>query len=70
MGNADKAKGFIIDLRGNPGGIGFMATGAAGWFTPHKDLKLGAMTMRGTTLNFVVSPRPNATDAPLVILVD
>jgi carboxyl-terminal processing protease len=47
-----------------------MAMGAAGWFTSQKGLKLGVMTMRGATLNFVVSPRPNATDAPLAILVD
>jgi carboxyl-terminal processing protease len=67
---AKGAKGFVIDLRGNPGGIGGMAMGAAGWFTPRKGLKLGTMAMRGATLNFVVSPRPNATDAPLAILVD
>jgi carboxyl-terminal processing protease len=64
------AKGFIVDLRGNPGGIGFMATGAAGWFTSQKGLKLGTMPMRDGTLNFVVMPRPNATDRPLAILVD
>jgi carboxyl-terminal processing protease len=70
MENAENAKGFVIDLRGNPGGIGGMAMGAAGWFTPQKGLKLGVMTMRGAALSFVVSPRPNATDAPLAILVD
>ena len=70
MANADKAKGFIIDLRGNPGGLGAMAMGAAGWFTSQRGLKLGTMAMRGNTLNFVVFPRPNATSAPLAILVD
>ena len=70
MKDADSASGFIIDLRGNPGGIGGMAMGAAGWFTSQQGLKLGTMTRRGMTLNFVVSPRPNATDAPLAILVD
>ncbi|MDR2561982.1 MAG: hypothetical protein LBC63_09465 [Holophagales bacterium] len=70
MANADKAKGFVIDLRGNPGGIGGMAMGAAGWFTSQSGLKLGTMAMRGTTLNFVVFPRPNATNAPVAILVD
>jgi len=70
MADADKAKGFIIDLRGNPGGIGGMAMGAAGWFTSQSGLKLGTMAMRGTTLNFVVFPRPNATNAPVAILID
>jgi carboxyl-terminal processing protease len=70
MEGAKSAKGFIVDLRGNPGGIGSMAMGAAGWFTRLTGQKLGVMTMRGATLNFVVSPRPNATDAPLAILVD
>ncbi|MDP2874786.1 MAG: S41 family peptidase, partial [Holophaga sp.] len=63
-------KGFVIDLRGNPGGIGGMAMGAAGWFTDKADLKLGTMIMRGTTLNFVVFPRPSAFAGPLAILVD
>jgi carboxyl-terminal processing protease len=70
MEDADKAKGFVIDLRGNHGGIGGMAMGAAGWFTSQRGLKLGTMTMRGATINFVVFPRPNATEAPLAILVD
>ncbi|MDR1840504.1 MAG: hypothetical protein LBQ86_01085 [Holophagales bacterium] len=70
MNEAEKVRGFIIDLRGNPGGIGGMAMGAAGWFTSQKGLKLGTTFLRGATLNFVVSPRPNATNAPLAILVD
>src|SRR5258706_7910217 len=28
-----ECSGFIIDVRGNPGGIGGLATGVAGWFT-------------------------------------
>jgi carboxyl-terminal processing protease len=70
IADAGKAKGFIIDLRGNPGGLGAMAMGAAGWFTSQRGLKLGTMAMRGNTLNFVVFPRPNATSAPVAILVD
>jgi carboxyl-terminal processing protease len=70
MADSGKAKGFIIDLRGNPGGVGAMAMGAAGWFTSQRGLKLGTMSMRGNTLNFVVFPRPNATNAPLAVLVD
>jgi carboxyl-terminal processing protease len=29
--------GFIVDLRGNPGGIGIMAMGMAGWFIAQPD---------------------------------
>jgi carboxyl-terminal processing protease len=70
MKNTKDAKGFIIDLRDNPGGLGGMAMGAAGWFTDQKGLKLGSLFTRATTLKFVVSPRPRATNAPLAILVD
>src|SRR5262249_12576324 len=28
-----RCKGFVIDVRGNPGGIGGLAMGVAGWFT-------------------------------------
>ena len=65
-----EAKGFILDLRGNPGGIGGMAMGAAGWFTAQSGLKLGTMSLRGANLNFVVFPRPNPFTKPLAILVD
>lgn len=70
MSDSGNAKGFVVDLRGNPGGIGGMAMGAAGWFVSQKGLKLGTMPMRSGTLNFVVFPRPKATDRPLAILVD
>ena len=63
-------KGFILDLRGNPGGIGGMAMGAAGWFTEQSGKKLGTMALRGTSLKFVVSPRPEPYLGPIAILVD
>jgi carboxyl-terminal processing protease len=62
--------GFIIDLRGNPGGIGAMAMGLAGWFVEEKGLRLGAMHTRETVLRFVVNPRPVTYRGPLAILVD
>jgi len=70
MENPENCKGFVIDLRGNPGGLGGMAMGAAGWFTDKSNLKLGTMFLRGTSLNFVVFPRPSAFKGPLAILVD
>jgi carboxyl-terminal processing protease len=62
--------GFIIDLRGNPGGIGALAMGVAGWFIDKPDQQLGAMYMRDNTVKFVVNPRPDAFRGPLAILVD
>jgi carboxyl-terminal processing protease len=62
--------GFIVDLRGNPGGIGIMAMGMAGWFIAKSDEKLGTLYMRETTLKFVVNPRLNIFSGPLAIVVD
>ena len=62
--------GFVIDLRGNPGGIGGLAMGVAGWFIDKPDQVLGTMYMRDNTLKFAVSPRPDAFRGPLAILVD
>lgn len=62
--------GIIIDLRGNPGGIGGMSMGMAGWVTDRTEQKLGTMYMRGATLKFVINPRADAYSGPLAILVD
>ncbi len=69
---ADQAhcQGFVLDLRGNPGGLGGMAMGAAGWFATTPSQKLGTMILRGSSLNFVVFPRPHSFKGPLAILVD
>jgi C-terminal processing protease CtpA/Prc len=65
-----KAPGVILDLRGNPGGIGIMAMGIAGFFIDKPGQKLGEMKMRQTTLQFVIFPRPETYPGPLAILVD
>ena len=70
MKQFSKAPGIILDLRGNPGGIGIMAMGIAGFFVEKEGRKLGEMKMRDTTLKFVVFPRPGAYKGPLAILVD
>ena len=62
--------GFVIDLRGNPGGIGIMAMGMAGWFIAQPDQKLGTLYMRDNTIKFVVNPRVATFSGPLAILVD
>jgi carboxyl-terminal processing protease len=63
-------RGFIIDLRGNPGGLAVMANALAGWFVQKEDVKLGTMYQRGVELKFVVIPRLGGFAGPLAILVD
>jgi carboxyl-terminal processing protease len=70
-------RGIVIDLRGNPGGLGFMVAGVGGHFLDSA-VSLGTMRTRGGELRFVVNPR-RATSrgepvrpfaGPLAILVD
>jgi carboxyl-terminal processing protease len=65
-----QSPGIIVDLRGNPGGIGIMAMGIAGFFIDKEGQKLGEMKMRETTLKFVIFPRPETYRGRLAILVD
>ncbi|HLF85312.1 MAG TPA: S41 family peptidase [Blastocatellia bacterium] len=67
-GMAD-APGIIIDLRGNPGGVGLMAPGIAG-VLGEKVTSLGTMTMRSGHNRFSVNPQPPAYLGPVVILTD
>ncbi len=64
------AKGMIIDLRGNGGGIGAMSMGMAGWFVEEENIKLGTMITRDSNIKFVINPRPRTFKGPLAILVD
>ncbi len=64
------ANGVVIDLRGNPGGIGAMAMGIAGWLIKEKDQRLGTMYTRANTLKFVISPRAKVFTGPVAVLVD
>jgi C-terminal processing protease CtpA/Prc len=64
------APGIVLDLRGNPGGIGIMAMGIAGFFVGEQGKKLGEMKMREVTLKFVIYPRAEVFEGPLAILVD
>ncbi len=65
-----EAEGFIIDLRGNPGGIGAMAMGMANWFVDEPGHKLGTMTTRDGSLHFTLNGRPLTYKGPLAILID
>ncbi len=62
-------KGFILDLRGNRGGIAMMAAGIAGWFLDKK-AALGTVHYRQTTLSLIANPRLEPFGGRLAILVD
>lgn len=61
--------GIVIDLRGNPGGLGAMATGVAGHFID-EEVTLGEMNMRDSKFKFVVFPRPDQFEGRVAIIVD
>jgi carboxyl-terminal processing protease len=63
-------RGIIIDVRGNPGGIGVMAMGVGNYFVTDNQHKLGTMITRDNRLNFVLQPQPTAYTRPLAILID
>lgn len=70
-----RAPGVILDLRGNPGGIGIMAMGMAGFFIGDAGHQLGEMKMRDgagqiTTLKFTVFPRSEIYAGRLALLLD
>ncbi len=64
------AEGVVLDLRGNPGGIGAFAMGMAGWFVEPTDEPLGVMHTRDTDLKFIVFSRADVYQGPLAILTD
>jgi carboxyl-terminal processing protease len=65
-----QADGFVIDLRGNPGGLGIMAVGVGNWFISKPKLQLGTMITRQGDYRFVLNPRIKTYSGPLAILVD
>ena len=54
------ADGLILDLRGNPGGLGMMSFAMGGWLVSKPGMKLGTMTTRDSSINFILFPRPRA----------
>ncbi len=77
MDSARDARGWIIDLRGNPGGVGQMTMGVAGHFIARPDT-FGTMMTRAGRIVFVVNPRRVAAGGrraepfagPVAVLVD
>jgi len=77
MDSVRTCAGVIVDLRGNPGGVGAMVMGFGGYFVDSVR-SLGTMRMRQLSLNFVINPRRSRDDGtaiepftgPIAILVD
>jgi carboxyl-terminal processing protease len=66
---ADK-RGLILDLRGNPGGIGAMALGMGKHFVVGQNHALGTLISRDASLRFVLNGGREAFAKPLAILID
>jgi carboxyl-terminal processing protease len=60
---------LIIDLRGNPGGVGAMSIPIARMFL-REGASLGRLQMREFDQEFNIEPNPDAFAGPIVILVD
>jgi carboxyl-terminal processing protease len=69
--------GIVVDLRGNPGGVGAMVMGFGGYFVDSV-ISLGTMRSRQLSLRFVMNPRHVRNDGstvtpfsgPVAIIVD
>lgn len=68
--SAQESAGMIIDIRGNPGGIGAMAMALGGFLVEEPDQKLGTMTTREGSLHFTLNPRTPGFTKPVAILID
>ena len=64
------APGIVVDVRGNPGGIGTMATMFAGFLVDRPGLKLGTMTTRDGSADFTINPQTPHFAGKVAILVD
>ena len=67
--HTENAAGLIIDLRGNPGGIGMMATGLVGRLIS-TELDLGDMNNAAGNFPFHAFPQKGAYLGPIAVLVD
>lgn len=61
MDRVSDCKGIVVDLRGNPGGVGAMVMGFGGYFVDSA-LSLGTMRSRQLSLHFAMNPRRVKSD--------
>ncbi|MFY7953960.1 MAG: S41 family peptidase [Armatimonadaceae bacterium] len=66
------APALVFDLRGNPGGVGGMASGIAGMLVAsgRDKYSLGSMKMRKGEIRFAVNPQPPFFTKPVAVLID
>ncbi|MGE0127214.1 MAG: S41 family peptidase [Blastocatellales bacterium] len=69
IGEFNGADGMIFDLRGNPGGVGGIASTIAGRICD-KPGSLGTMKMRSGEMRFAIFPQPNPYTGPVAVLID
>ncbi|MFB3828376.1 MAG: S41 family peptidase [Bryobacteraceae bacterium] len=62
--------GFVLDLRGNMGGLALMAMGIAGFFVDMPGARLGTLHTRDFPLHLAINPRRQAFRGPLAVLID
>ncbi len=62
--------GIIIDVRGNGGGMGEMATAMMGWLLPENKQQMGTVILRDTKLKMIVRPRAEPYRGKVVVLID
>lgn len=70
MAEFKDANGIIIDVRGNPGGMGAMAMAVGSFFVSDGSKELGTLITRDYKQRFVMNPRPSPYKGPVAILVD
>ncbi|MEJ1933538.1 S41 family peptidase [Nostoc sp. NIES-2111] len=61
--------GFVVDLRGNPGGIGALSAALAGWFLEEAAV-LGTVKFRDYEMKLMANPRVEGFRGKLAVLVD
>lgn len=66
---AAEAPGLVVDLRGNPGGLGMMAGGLTGLLV-RETTRLGSMRLRSGLIHIVGFPQTGAYHGPVAVLVD
>jgi len=69
MRDSMDAPGVVIDMRGNVGGLMGMLMGVGGWFV-EEPTSFGTLTVQGTELRIVASPRARPYAGPVAVLVD
>lgn len=66
------ARGLVLDLRGNPGGMALLAGTVAGHFLPPGQAPIARVVSREAELEIAVVPRPASRrySGPMAVLVD